>query len=230
MGTAAGRALLVAVLAWSLTPALAEIRSDFFYENRHYVALPVPTSEGEGPVLVQELFSYACIHCHAFEADLEDWAAELPEDVRFERIPAVFSRAWLLLAEAYYVAEVCRVLGHTHGAMFDAIHEQGRRFNDRDAIAAFYAETVADRRGGHCRSQEDFLAAFDSLEVAARVQQALALGRAWQAGGVPMLVGAGTWRTEGRLAGSNAAMLDVVDHLIRRARTEAVAGVGTSSR
>lgn len=230
MTTVAARAVLVAMFVWSLSPALAETRSDGFRENRHYVALPVPTAAGEGPVLVQELFSYACIHCHAFEADLVDWTAELPGDVRFERVPAVFSRAWLLLAEAYYVAEVCGVLGHTHEALFAAIHEQGRRFPDRDAIAAFYAETVATRRGGRCRSPEDFLAAFESLEVASRVQHALALGRVWQAGGVPTLVVAGTWRTEGRLAGSNAAMLDVADHLIRRVRAEAVAGVGNSDR
>lgn len=220
-----------AMVLCALLPAVsAQLRVESFRENEHYAALSVPTANDAGTVVVQELFSYACIHCHAFESALADWVEGLPSDVRFERVPAVFNRAWMLLAEAYYVAEVCGVLDVTHDAMFSAIHEQGRSFRDAEAIADFYADTVRGSLSGRCRSRQDFLAAFDSHEVASSVQQALALGRVWQVGGVPTLVVAGTWRTEGRMAGSNAAMLDVVDHLLRRARTDAVAGVGVSDR
>ncbi len=220
-----------AILLCALLPAASgQTRVESFRENQHYAALPVPTATDAGTVVVQELFSYACIHCHAFEPALSEWVERLPSDVRFERVPAVFSRAWMLLAEAYYVAEVCGVLDLTHDAMFAAIHERGRSFRDANDVAEFYADTVRGHRGGRCRSRQDFLAAFDSHEVASSVQQALALGRVWQVGGVPTLVVAGAWRTEGRMAGSNAAMLDVADHLLRRARTEAVAGVGVSDR
>ena len=229
------RYLLTTVLLLGLLPvAAAQSRLDTFRQNEHYVVLPVPTATGgagqsHGGLLVQELFSYACIHCHRFEPTLNEWVQELPDDVRFERVPAVFSRSWMLLAQAYYVAEVCGVLDVTHEAMFSAIHEERRQFEDAAEIAGFYAERIrgADRiRGARCRSRDDFLAAFDSLEVAQAVQQALALSRVWQVGSVPTLVVAGQWRTDGRLAGAHAAMLDVADYLLRRSRAEAQTGDG----
>lgn len=226
------RFLFTVVLLLGLqAAATAQSRLDMFRQNEHYVVLPVPTAtddSGHGGLLVQELFSYACIHCHRFEPELAAWAENLPEDVRFERVPAVFSGSWMLLAKAYYVAEACGVLGITHDAMFSAIHEQGRQFQNAADIARFYAERVRGQTDGSCRSRDDFLAAFESLEVTAALQQALASSRVWQVGSVPTLVVAGRWRTDGRLAGSNPAMLDVADHLLRRSRAEAQTGDGDS--
>lgn len=224
-------ALTLVFLLGLLPAAAAQSRLDTFRQNEHYVGLPVPTAtqntgRDHGGLLVQELFSYACVHCHRFEPDLSAWERRLADDVRFERVPAVFSRSWMLLAEAYYVAEVCAVLSLTHEAMFTAIHEQGRQFRDAADIAGFYAEQVRGQRVGRCRSREDFLAAFDSLEVAQAVQQALALSRVWQVGSVPTMVVAGQWRIDSRLAGSNPAMLEVADYLLRRARAEAQTGHG----
>lgn len=209
--------------------AAAQSRLEMFRQNEHYVLLPVPTAtevSSHGGLLVQELFSYACIHCRRFEPALAAWAEQLPDDVRFERVPAVFSRSWMLLAKAYYVAETCGVLDSTHDAMFSAIHEEGRRFQNAAEIARFYSERVRGQTDGRCRSRDDFSAAFDSLEVTQAVQQALAVSRVWQVGSVPTLVIAGRWRTDGRLAGSNPAMLGVVDHLLRRSRAEAQTGDG----
>lgn len=232
------RCLFTVLLVLGLHPlGLAQSRLDVFRQNEHYVVLPVPTAtaagiESHGGLLVQELFSYACTHCHRFEPALAAWAERLPEDVHFERVPAVFSRTWMLFARAYYTAEVCGVLEVTHDAMFDAIHEQGRQFRDASGIARFYAERV--RRsgqgqpvGGRCRSQEDFLTAFESLEVAQAVQQALALSRVWRPDRVPTLVVAGQWRVDGNLAESDAAMLDVADYLLQRRRAEAAAEAQT---
>lgn len=228
------RYLITVVLLLGVhAPGAAQSRLEAFRQNEHYVALPVPTAtattaEGStyGGLLVQELFSYACIHCHRFEPLLGAWTEQLPEDVRFERVPAVFSSSWMLLAKAYYVAETCAVLDVTHAAMFSAIHEEGRRFEDASAIARFYADSVRGQAEGRCRSRDDFLAAFDSLEVTQAVQQALALSRVWQVGSVPTLVVAGRWRTDARMAASHPAMLDVVDHLLRRSRAEAQTGDG----
>lgn len=207
-------------------PALAQSRSDAFLIGQHYHPLPVPTAtatEGitHGGPLLQQLFSYACIDCRP---GAEDWTHGLPPDLRVERVPAVFSESWLLLARAYYVAEVCAVLPHTHEAMFEAIHDQGRQFRDAAEIAAFYAQRVHGQgRGPRCRSRDDFLAAFDSLEVAASVQQALALGRVWQIERLPTLVVAGRWRTDPNLAGSEVVMGEVARQLLRRAEAEALA-------
>lgn len=226
------RGLFAVVLLLGLHSAsAAQSRLEIFRPQEHYVVLPVPTASASGgQVLVQKLFSYACIHCHRFEPELAAWVGRQPDDVRFERVPAVFSRSWMLLAQAYYVAEVCGVLDHTHDAMFSAIHDDGRRFQDAAEIARFYSERLRGAQRGRdrprCRSRDDFLAAFESLEVAQAVQQALALSRVWQVGSVPTLVVGGQWRTDGTLAGAHAPMLEVADHLTRRSRAEAQTGDG----
>ena len=213
--------------------AASQSRLETFRQNEHYVVLPVPTATASGGEshageVVQVLFSYACFDCYRLEPMLETWAQQLPDQARFERVPAVFSADWLLLARAFYVAEICGVLDLTHGAMFSAIHEGGQAFQDATEVAAFYSERVRAADARRCRSRADFLAAFASLEVAQAVQQALALSRVWQVGSVPSLVVAGRWRTAGRLTGAYPAMFDVAEYLLRRGRAEAQSGDGDS--
>ena len=62
----------------------------------------VTLAEPARSLSVEEYFSYGCIHCKNFDPTLEDWLTTLPEDVRFQRTPTAFSRAWGVLAQAYY--------------------------------------------------------------------------------------------------------------------------------
>lgn len=204
-------ALAVAPTAWAASMV------ERWVEGNHYATLPVPVATGNEGVTVTEFFSYACIHCFEFDGQLEAWHERQADDVTFERVPAVFNQQWMLLAQAYYVARACGVLDATHVPLFRAIHLEGRRFTSPDDVAAFYAERAGDMDGS-CTSEADFMNAFNSFGVGASVQQAMARGRAYQASGVPAMIVDGTWRTDGRSAGSNEAMLDVVDHLVRRAR------------
>jgi thiol:disulfide interchange protein DsbA len=210
-----GCALLLALAA---TPAArAASMVERWVEGEHYASLPVPVATGNEGVTVTEFFSYACIHCFEFDGELEAWHERQPDDVTFERVPAVFNQQWMLFAQAYYVARACGVLETTHVPLFRAVHLEGRRFTSPADVASFYAERAADA-DGTCSSKADFMNAFNSFGVGASVQQAMARGRAYQASGVPAMIVEGTWRTDGRAAGSNEAMLDVVDHLVRRAR------------
>ena len=207
----------VALLLALAPGAWAASMVERWVEGEHYATLPVPVATGNEGVTVTEFFSYACIHCFEFDSELEAWHDRQPEDVTFERVPAVFNQQWMLLAQAYYVARACGVLDATHVPLFRAIHLEGRRFTSGESIAAFYAERAGEAEGT-CSTEADFMNAFNSFGVGASVQQAMARGRAYQASGVPAMIVDGTWRTDGRAAGSNAGMLDVVDHLVRRAR------------
>lgn len=197
-------------------------------DGQHYATLPVPVAADGEKVVVTEFFSYACIHCFQFDPEIDAWLEDKPADVEFERVPAVFNRQWELFAKAYYVARACDVLDVTHTAFFRAIHLDRRRFTSPDDIASFYEQTVGAAGAGdrQCTERQDFLDVFDSFGVGAAVQQSVARGRAYQAAGVPSMIVDGTWRTDGRSAGSNEAMLDVVDHLVRRARAAAAAESG----
>jgi thiol:disulfide interchange protein DsbA len=200
-------------------------------EGQHYATLPIPVASEDDAIVVTEFFSYACIHCFQFDPDIDNWLEEQPADVTFERIPAVFNRQWELFARAYYVARACDVLDATHTAFFQAIHLDRRRFVSPEDVASFYAQAVraAGVGDGQCSSPQDFLDVFDSFGVGAAVQQSIARGRAYQARGVPTMIVDGTWRTDGTSAGSNEAMLDVVDHLVRRARAAVTAADGETT-
>ena len=63
----------------------------------------------EGKIEVVELFWYGCPHCYQLEPRLEKWATELPNDVKFVRMPAVMGRGWELHARAYYAAALLGV-------------------------------------------------------------------------------------------------------------------------
>ena len=62
----------------------------------------------------------------------------------------------------------------------------------------------------------EFTESFNSFFVRSRVMQARAKGRAYGITGVPVMIVNGKYRVGGRMAGSNEAMLDVVDFLVRR--------------
>ena len=185
-------------------PAAAEE----FVAGVHFEVLPIPVDTADSSAIeVVEVFSYMCIHCFNFDPALEAWSAEQPEDVAFRRVPAVFGPDWALLAQAFYAAETLGVSAQVHQPLFEAIHVH-RIDLRREALMAQLFNRVA------AVDAEEFARIFSSFSVKSRVQQAEAQGRMYRVTGVPSLVVNGKYRVDGRMAGSNARMLEVVDYLI----------------
>ncbi len=206
----AGR--LPALATWFLLSlvVLPGAQAQEFEEGTHYVRLAVPVQTlDDTKVEVVEVFSYACIHCKTFDPALEQWRAGQVDSVLFRRVPAVFNRTWATFAQAYYTAEVLEVAQAVHTPLFKAIHEQGVDLREPELIAILF-ETF----GGV--PKEEFDQVFNSFGVRSRVQQATARGRAYGISGVPTLIVDGLFRTDGQMAGSNAMMLQVVDHLVEQ--------------
>ena len=182
-----------------------------YEEGTHYVELDTPiNTRMPDKIVVAEYFSYGCPHCYQFEPLINAWKSELPEDVVFERTPAVWNRDYQLFAQTYYTAKALDVLDVIHVPIFQAIHAERRRISDPEAMARFFGEYGID--------PVDFAKAFSSFGVRASVQQAEAKGRAYRSTGVPALIVNGKYRIEGGMAGSNAAMLRVADFLIAKER------------
>ncbi|WP_440996649.1 thiol:disulfide interchange protein DsbA/DsbL [Arhodomonas sp. SL1] len=178
--------------------------------GREYRVLsePQPVDAGDA-VQVREFFSYGCPHCHDFHPLLADWQEEMGQAVSVEHVPVTFGRdSWRLLAEAYYVAEALDVLGEAHGALFRAVHEEGRRFSDRAAIAAFLADHGADEQAA--------LDAFDSFAVTMKMRRAERLARDYGIQGTPTLAVAGRYVIDVREAGGQHGMLDVAGYLVEQ--------------
>ena len=197
------------VLIWMgglAAPAAAE-----FDEGIEYKTVPTEGARDGEVIEVLEFFYYGCPHCNALRPRLEQWKRSLPDDVRFERIPAALNPRWTLFARAYYAAEALGVVEKGHGALFDAMHRENKKFSTRDDLADFWTQYGVDR--------EQFLALMDDFHLdRTKVRRAASLGYRYGLEGVPSLVIDGRWRTSPSIAGGNANTLRVADYLIEKAR------------
>lgn len=214
---------LLAFVLFSLLPLAspAEEARPAFVEGKHYERLADPVRTGDPQrIEVVEVFWYGCSHCFLFEPLLEEWQTTLPQQVDFQRSPAMWNRVMALHAQAFYAAKALGVLDKMHAPLFEALNVAGKKLDTEDALAALFAAHGVDGAA--------FRKAFNSFGVQASVKQADARARSYRVTGTPEMVVDGTYRVSARTAGSNEAMLQVVDHLIGKVRAERAARTAAS--
>ena len=206
---------LIGVVAGLATNLLVADESppvyDAYEEGTHYMALQIPLkTRSPGKIEVTEYFSYACPHCYQFEPMIAAWHDQLADDVVFNRTPAIWSQAYQLYAQTYYTADALGVLAKAHGRIFEAIHSQQRRLDDKEEMALFFSEFGVD--------PIDFAKMYNSFGVRASMQQAEARGRGYRSQGVPAIIVNGKYRVESKMAGGNAKILLVTAYLVELER------------
>ena len=203
----------IAILLTALLPLSASAGAAAEYqEGEDYQSLPIPVDTRDpNSVEVVEVFSYGCIHCKTFQPSVDAWRENIPEHVDFYRMPATFNEAWEALAQLYYTVEALGVTEQVHDAIFQAIHDQGVNLVEPDLMAELMEREAAI-------APEQFHKVYRSFSVRSRVQQAHARGVAYRLSGTPTLIVDGVFRVDGRMAGGNAEMLNVVDYLVAQRR------------
>ncbi len=177
---------------------------------------PQPT-DSPGKIEVIEFFSYMCPHCKEFYPLVSTWAAKLPRNVVFRRVPVGFNRpAWINLARAYYALQVSGDLDKLDGALFHAIHDEHLQLFDEQSLADWVG-----KNGGH---EEQFAAAYASFGVNNQTVQADQLAEKYGIEAVPTLTVNGEYLVMGQ---NFAEMLLNTDRLIAQAQTEAHAAGAT---
>ena len=204
------------LLTASLSLAGPAMAGETFIAGTHYAVIDVPVATGleetaPAQVEVVEVFSYMCIHCYSFDPLLQRWEEEKPEGAAFSRLPAVFSDDWAVMARAFYTAEILGVAEQMHGALFQAIHVKPQNIRSEQVMAGLFYESAGV-------TEEAFRKAYNSFFVRSRVMQARSKSRAYGLNSVPTMIVNGKYRVDGRMAGSNQAMLDVVNFLVERER------------
>ena len=187
-----------------------------FTEGTHYARMvpTQPTVGGADKIEVAEIFWYGCNHCYDFEAFINRWKEDLPANVRFVRIPAVWNPLVQLHAQLYYTEEVLASSGKIadpeafRAAVFAEYHRRGNRMASVDAIRDVFAK--------HGVSAEDFDQTWGSFEVSQKVRVAQDLGRRYGVTGVPSMVVNGKYRTGAGEAGGYPRLLELLDELIVR--------------
>jgi protein dithiol oxidoreductase (disulfide-forming) len=205
--------MIAAALAAGLLVAHAHAQNErTFVQGRHYQVLPVPVRVADPARLeVVEVFSYGCIHCFTMQPAIHAWLETLDGDVEFVRVPAVFDQTWAYLARTYYAAEALGVTESVHGPIFEAIHVRNANVLEPARMARIFEEHAGV-------GEPEFMRVFNSVGVDTRVRQGDAQTRLYRVQGTPTMIVQGKYRIDGQMAGSNAAMLDVVDFLLAKER------------
>jgi len=198
---------LAALGVW---PAFADGASDFQL-GREYVELPPhPAESGDNRIEVIEFFWYGCPHCYAVEPQIKAWAAKLPADVRFMRLPAKFNPPVDFHARIFMTLEALGSGPEVHDKVFRIFQDEGRFSNDSKALPGLARDLKLDPRA--------FVTAFNSREVQARMEALDNLMTAYDLPGVPAMVVAGKYRFDIGTARGPDGLLKLADHLIDRER------------
>lgn len=177
--------------------------------GKDYAAIspPQPT-DNAAKIEVVEFFSYGCIHCKDFHPLISKWAAKLPADVVFKRVPVSFGRApWRNLSKLYYAAEALGEMGKLDNAAFVAIHDKNVKLYDDATINQFAVQEGVDGK--------KFADAYASFGVQSKVQRADQMTNAYKVQGTPAIA------VDGKYMVLNEGLNGWEDYL---ARTDKVIG------
>lgn len=185
----------------------------FAQQGKTYTLItpPQPTETGKN-IEVLEVFYYGCPHCFDLEPSLNAWVKQLPKDVTFRRLPAIFRDSWVPLTKAYYTLEALGLTEKLHGDIFNAMHVENINLSDE--------KTLFDWMAKHGVDSKTFADTYNSFSVQSKVMRAKQLTKAYGVTGVPSLIVDGKYLTSSSTAGSHAASLQVADQLIKQARQE----------
>jgi thiol:disulfide interchange protein DsbA len=167
---------------------------------------PVPV-EGTSKIEVLEFFWYGCIHCYNLEPAIEEWVKTLPKDVEIRRVPAVFNERWALDASIFYAMEAMGLLEKLHRPLFDAIHKDRLRTDDKQAFSEWLTRQGVDAK--------KFIDTAQSFGVRSKMRRATQLTLAYKIDGTPAMAVHGRYSIP-----AQAGMLKVVDSLVDRVRKE----------
>lgn len=186
-------------------------------EGQEWRAISPPQPSDElGIIEVLEFFSYGCSHCAHINPLVKDWAARLPADVQFRRVPVTFGRAaWKNLARLYYALELAGVLDKLDQQVFKAVTEERIALYREGPMLDWVEEQDVDR--------DAFAEIFQGFAVETKVGRAKALSERYEVDGVPMIAVGGRYAVLNSGAKGYEDLLVIADQLIDKARQESAA-------
>jgi len=193
--------LLVTALA--VAPLIAFAQARYQYTE---LKPPQPV-EGDGKKIeVVEFFWYGCPHCYNLEPVLETWLKKLPPDVQFRRVPAVFNPRWEHDAEIFYTFDALGVLDKVHQRFFEAIHKDGLRTDNPEALAQWLQRNGVDPK--------KFNETMKSFTVKSRTGRAKQMSVGYNIDGTPAMAVQGKYTVSAEQGGSREGMLQTVSYLV----------------
>ena len=195
-------------LAFTLPSGAQEFKEDV---NFFPLLVEQPVRTGDR-IEVLEIFWYGCPHCYALEPYLKKWLRNKPEFVEFVQLPAVLNRSWAFDARVFYTFVALGLIDELHEAYFDAIHKDRRRMKKVEQVASWAQEQGVD--------PQLILDTFNSFGVDSMLANATQMSGRYEADGVPTIIIDGKYRTTVSLAGGHNEIIDLINYLAQRAKSE----------
>ncbi|MBL6918328.1 MAG: thiol:disulfide interchange protein DsbA/DsbL [Arenicellales bacterium] len=195
-------------LAFTLPSTAQEFQEDV---NFFPLLVEQPVRTGD-QIEVLEIFWYGCPHCYALEPYLKKWLKNKPEFVEFVQLPAVLNRSWAFDARVFYTFVALGLMDELHEAYFDAIHQDRRRMKNVEQVASWAQEQGIDPKL--------ILDTFNSFGVDSMLANATQMSGRYEADGVPTIIIDGKYRTTVSLAGGHNEIIDLINYLAQRAKSE----------
>ncbi len=204
------RSILAAAIA-AFMPLTVFASADKPVAGTDYVALktPVQTSNPK-KIEVLTFFAYTCPHCYTYEKSVEPWAAQLPNDVVFKRIPVAWSDKTKHFTQTYYALEALNKLDPYHDMMFNAVIKEGREMPDLNSVADYLASNGLNK--------EEFLKAANSFSTRMNTEKARKTWMAYDIDGTPCNAVNGKYISAPHMVGTREGAIQVMDFLINKER------------
>lgn len=168
------------------------------------------SAASNGPVRVQEFFSYGCPWCYKSETELQAWLKKKPKNVVFQRVPVIFNPVWEKYARTFYSLEAMGVEAKMTPYLFAGVQDEKRNFNSGDDIAAYLG-----RYGLDSKQFLEIYAGSPGLE--AKISEGNNYLKQYEIFGIPAVVVNGMYITDSRMTGGNPKrMFEVVSYLVKK--------------
>jgi len=178
-----------------------------FVAGVHYKIVAPEPSKTPTPH-VYSFFSYACPHCNHLEPAVDKWRATLASDVRFERVPAQWSKSFAETARFYYALEGLQLADKYSMAVFDAIHQKKRSLHTEGVMITFAQSLGIDK--------QQFQQALQDAAIDKKMRKGKGLLEQYKIPGVPSFVVNGRYFVNISLAGSPEELFLVLDYLLSK--------------
>jgi thiol:disulfide interchange protein DsbA len=174
----------------------------------HYTVLDTPVrTANPDKIEVIEVFWYGCNHCFRFQPLVENWHANMADDIDFVQLPAIWNALMEVHAQAFYAAKQLDAVDQVHSAIFDAINLRGNRLQNERQLSALFADNGVD--------PADFTAAFNSFSVRTQVNQATRRMGEYRIQSTPNMIVNGKYLiVNNQAVTTQQDMLAVVDFLV----------------
>jgi thiol:disulfide interchange protein DsbA len=173
---------------------------------------PRPVATGER-IEVIEFFYYGCPICYELEPHMTRWlATQAPGYVALRRIPALSSEGWETFARPFFTLQIMSEASRLHWPIYDNFHFEGKPLNEEKAMLDWVAKNGVDPKR--------FTEIYRSPPVAAKLAEVRELMKTYDVRGVPTIIVDGKYMTSARLANGTRPLMQIVDELVRQAKSE----------